>query len=151
MKKTLLIFLTATWVMTAKAQITPTDTAATGTITITKDPRLEILGKKQQDFNKAATYGPRAAKGYRLLVLSSNDRNYVMKVRAELLQNYPEQKVYMTFQAPYIKLKFGDFTEKSDADMYKRFITSAKIVNTSVYLVQEVVEVKGTKEEEDNK
>jgi hypothetical protein len=149
MKKTALIIVTSACIMAAKAQTA--DSTATGTVTITKDPRLEILAKKQQEFNKNYSYGPKAAKGYRLLVLSTNDRNYAMKVRAELLQNYPEQKVYMTFQSPYIKLKFGDFVEKSDAETYRRFIASSKIVSTNVYLVQEVVEVKATKEEDDNK
>jgi hypothetical protein len=120
---------------------------------VTKDPRLDILAKQEAEFNKATVgLGTKAAKGYRLLVLSSNDRSYAMKIRASLLERFPEEKVYMSFQAPFIKLKFGNFVEKDDAEKYRKMITSYKIVTTNVYLVPEVVEVKvdKNKEAEDN-
>jgi len=61
------------------------------------------------------------------------------------LQNFPEQKVYMTFQPPYIKVKFGDFLEKDDADRYKTEIANDKIVTTNIYIVSEMVEIKPDK------
>jgi hypothetical protein len=71
-----------------------------------------------------------------------------MKIRAQLLQTYPEQKVYMTFQAPFIKIKFGNFVEKTDAEKYRKLITTAKIVTNNVYVVAEIVEVKADKNKE---
>ena len=65
-----------------------------------------------------------------------------MKVRALLLQNYPDQKVYMAFQAPFIKLKFGNFVEKAEAEKYRDQIMKAKYVTNNIYVVPEVVEVK---------
>lgn len=94
-----------------------TDTEEPSLITINKDPRLELLAKKEAEF--ASSSAPRAMKGYRLLVLKSNDREYAMRVRAQLLQNYPDQKVYMSFEAPFIKLRFGNFVEKEDAENSK--------------------------------
>jgi hypothetical protein len=128
-----------------------------GKVTVIKDARLDVLAKTQaaaaasgnDDVKK--NYGPRAAKGYRLMVLSSNDRDQAMKVRSQLLQRYPEQKVYMAFQAPYIKLKFGNFVDKSEADRYKKMIKQAGIVTTNVYLVPEIVEVKPSKEDDKEK
>jgi hypothetical protein len=120
-----------------------------GKVTVIKDARIDVLGKKQYELNTSApSLGPRAAKGYRLMVISSNDRDLAMKVRAQLLQRFPEQKVYMAFQAPYIKIKFGNFVEKSDADRYKKMIKQAGIVSTNVYLVPETVEVKPDKDKE---
>lgn len=149
MKQTAIVFFSVLLFSTAQAQtVVPKDSVVTGTITVTKDPRLDILAKKEQEFNKAVALGPRAAKGYRLLVVNSNDRNYAMNVRAQLLQNFPEQKVYMSFQAPFIKLKFGNFTDKADADRYRKMITNAKIVTNNVFVVSEVVEVKGDKNKE---
>ena len=58
------------------AQETPVDSANLGKLTVTKDPRLDILERKEAEFN---VMGTRLAKGYRLLVLKSNDRNYSMK------------------------------------------------------------------------
>lgn len=124
------------------------DSVIGGIVSVSKDPRLDILGKKVAEFNEAAASGLKAAKGYRLLVLSSNDRDYAMKVRAQLLQKFPEQKVYMTFQAPYIRLKFGNFVDKEDAERYRKMLNSGKIVTTNIYLVPEIVEVKPDKNKE---
>ena len=149
MKQTMLLIFTSLFVVAAHAQIPVTDSAVTGKVTVIKDPRLDILAQKEAEFNKATVgMGSKAAKGYRLLVVSSNDRNYAMKVRAELLQRFPEQKPYMTFQAPFIKIKFGDFVEKGEAERYKKMIASYKIVTNNIYLVSEVVEVKADKNKE---
>jgi len=149
MKRIMTVFFASLFFMLANAQITSADSAVTGKVTVNKDARLDILAKKEAEFNAATVgMGTKAAKGYRLLVLSSNDRNYAMKVRAQLLQQFPDEKVYMTFQAPFIKLKFGNFIEKTDAEKYRKIITSYKIVTTNVYLVPEIVEVKIDKNKE---
>ncbi len=150
-----LCFLSTT---TLAQQIVVSDTVIEAKTTIIKDARIDVLGHKQHEVNVKGgekNLGPRSAKGYRLMVLSSNDRDLAMKVRAQLLQRFPEQKVYMAYLAPYIKLKFGNFVEKGDADRYKKMIKQAGIVSTNVYLVPEIVEVKPDKdkdkEKEDNK
>ena len=128
---------------------TITDSTGSGKVTVVKDPRLDILAKKEAEFNKTTVgLGSKAAKGYRLLVVNSNDRNYAMKVRTQLLQLFPDQKPYMTFQAPFIKIKFGDFVEKGEAERYKKMIASYKIVTNNIYLVSEIVEVKADKNKE---
>ncbi|MEO5893031.1 MAG: SPOR domain-containing protein [Ferruginibacter sp.] len=130
-----------------KAQVTISkDTNVTaGKVTVYKDSRLDILAKIEADFNDASALGPKAAKGYRLMVLSTNDRTQAMNLRARLLQRFPEQKVYMSFQPPYIKLKFGNFLEKTEADQYKKEITQNKLVTTNIYLVPEIIEIKPDK------
>ena len=146
MKKAASIILLLVIIKSSYAQdSTRVDSAITGKISVSKDPRLDIIGKKELEFN---TMGMKAAKGFRLLVMSSNDRDKVMLVRAKLLQQFPDQKVYMTFQAPYIKLKFGNFVEKPDAEKYRDQIAKARIVTTNVYVVPEVVEVKPDKNKE---
>lgn len=119
-----------------------------GKVTIFKDSRLDILAKKEAEFNEAIAMGPKSARGYRLMVLSTNDRALAMNLRAKLLQRFPEQKVYMSFQPPYIKLKFGNFLEKAEADQYKKEITSNKLVTTNIYLVPEIIEIKPDKNKE---
>ena len=71
-----------------------------------------------------------------------------MKLRAQLLQRFPEQKVYMSFQPPYIKLRFGNFVEKADADKYKKEITRTKLVTNNIYLLNETIEVKPDKDKD---
>jgi len=129
----------------AAAQVKATDSIVGGIITVDKDPRLDLLAKKEAEFNAAAALGPHAEKGYRLLILSSNDNAYAMKVRAQLLQRYPDQKIYMTFQAPYIKLKLGNFVDKGEAEKFRDRVTKDRVVANNVYLVAEIVEVKGDK------
>lgn len=123
-----------------------TDTVQ-GTINIVKDGRLDILAAKQLEINKTIA---KTGKGYRLMVLNSNDQAFAMKVRQQLLQNFPDQKVYMSFQAPFIKIKFGNFIEKADAEKYKKIILAARIVTTNVYLVPEIIEIKPDKNKDDN-
>ena len=113
-----------------------------GKVTVIKDPRLDLLAKKEYEFN---TMGMKSAKGYRLLVISSNDKDKVMAIRSKLLQDFPDQKVYMTFQFPNIKLKFGNFVDKTEAERFRDLLGKMKIVTNNVYLVPEVVEVKPDK------
>ena len=145
MKKSVFtIFFTSVYLL-GLAQTNITDSMNAGKVTVIKDPRLDILAKKEAEFNG---YGTKLAKGFRLLVLKSNDRDYAMKVRAQLLQNFPDQKVYMTFQAPFIKLKFGNFVEKADAEKFRDMIMKGKFVTNNVYIVPEVVEIKPDKNKE---
>ncbi|MBS1511330.1 MAG: hypothetical protein JST86_10855 [Bacteroidetes bacterium] len=150
MKKLLILPVLIIVFATVHAQTTtPADSAARGTITVNKDPRMDLLAKQEADINKATVgLGTKAAKGYRLLVANSNDRNYVMNLRTALLRRYPEQKVYLTFQSPFFKLKFGDFTEKDDAEKYRKAIAAAKLATTNIYLIPEIVEVKADKNKE---
>jgi hypothetical protein len=157
MKKGLILLLVV-GVMGAKAQITPVvpankleaDTAIEkGKITVYKDARLNILAGKQAAGTGGNTpLGPRSAKGYRLMIINTNDRDLAMKIRSQLLQRFPEQKIYMSFKPPYIQLKFGNFVEKGEADRYKTNIKRSGIVSTNIYAVPEIVEVKPQKEGE---
>ena len=142
MKKILSPVVLLVVITNVSAQNSPVDTVYTGTVVVNKDPRLDVLAKKELEFNML---GLKSAKGYRLLVLSSNDRDKVMSVRAKLLQQFPDQKVYMTFQAPFIKLKFGNFVEKAEAEKFRDLLSKTRIVTTNVYVVPEVVEVKPDK------
>ena len=151
MKKIYSFLISALFLIPAFAQNNdPQDTIIEGKVTIYKDSRLNILAKKEAAFNEANGYslGPRSAKGYRLMLLSTNDRPAAMKLRAQLLQRFPEQKVYMSFQPPYIKLRFGNFVDKADADKYKKEITRTKLVTNNIYLLNETIEVKPDKDKE---
>lgn len=114
-------------------------------VTIIKDSRLNELAKKELAFNEAMAAAPKTARGYRLKLLSTNDRPLAMKVRTQLLQRFPEQKVYMSFQPPYIQLKFGNFLDREEAENYKNEITRYKLVTSNIYLVTEIIELKPDK------
>jgi hypothetical protein len=156
MKKYFLLIVTLFTVSFLYAQTSTIDTTVKGNLTIIKDNRIEALVKAEAEFNKSYAASAKSAKGYRLMVISSSDRNIVMNLRSQLLQIYPDQKVYMSFQPPYIKLKFGNFLEKSEADDVKKDITKRKLVTNNIYIIPETIEIKPDKtkakeKEKDNK
>jgi hypothetical protein len=129
------------------AQTTPADTTVPGKVTVNKDPRLDLLAKAQVDIAVMnSKMAARFTKGYRLFVLKTDDRDYAMKVRAYLLQTFPEEKVIMSYQAPFIKMKFGDFVEKEDAEKAKKQIEKGGIVKGGVYVVPDTIELKPDKD-----
>ena len=74
------------------------------------------------------------------MLLSTADRAQAMQLRSNLLQQYPDQKVYMVFVTPYIKIKFGNFTDKSEAEKMRKQLAKSKIVPGNIYLLPEMVE-----------
>lgn len=147
MKKIIYIFFLL-FTSTAEAQVTGTDSVVPGKITVIKDSRLDELARREAAFNEALAAAAKSSKGYRLMILNTNDRPFAMKVRSQLLQNFPEQKVYMGFQPPFIKLKFGNFQTKEDAEMYKKDILKLKIITGNIYLLPETIETKPEKNKE---
>ena len=131
-----------------------TDSTMMGTAVVIKDPRIDILGKKMAEYNSSLstvtyTNGLTSAKGYRLMVISTSDRELAMKIRAQLYQMFPDQKQYMSYQMPNIKVRFGNFLDKADADRARKQIMATKLVANNIYVLPETIEVKPSKEEKD--
>ena len=145
MKKLLLISLFNLLIVSAWAQNNIADSVTLGTVMVQKDPRIETLGKKMAEYNESLASKLHNTRGYRLMLLSTNDRTQALQVRSQLLQLFPDQSIYMIFQSPYIKLKFGNFLERAEADDYRKQIIAAKIVSGNIYIVPETVEVKAEK------
>jgi hypothetical protein len=151
MKKLFFLLVIAIPFGTVFAQTTPEDTTVAPKVVINKDPRLDLLAKAQVDVvNANIKLAARYGKGYRLFVLKTDNRDYAMKVRAYLLQNFPDEKVIMTFQAPFIKMKFGDFIDKDEAEKYKKLITKGGVVTGGIYVVPDTIEIKPDKEDKGN-
>ncbi|MDB5198080.1 MAG: hypothetical protein JWO92_43 [Chitinophagaceae bacterium] len=146
MKKFLFSFLFLTGLQT----FAQTDSINPFAVVVHKDFRLDILARKEAELNAAATkLAARTGMGYRLQVLSTNDRELAMKTRTQLLQRYPDQKVYMLYQAPYVKLRFGNFLTKQEAELYKNQI-SRMLGDASIYTISERIEIKPEKETKEN-
>ncbi len=132
-------------IMMAAAWAQSPDSIVKPSIKITKDDRIDILGKKMAEYNESLALKIRMEKGYRLMLLNTTDRALAIQVRSKLLQQFPDQNVYMTFQSPYIKLKFGDYLEQEDAEKMRKQIADMKIIAGNIYVVPEMVEVKPDK------
>lgn len=122
------------------------DPTADNKVVVHMDYRLDILARKEAELNtETLKVLSRIGHGYRLMILNTNDRAYAMKVRGDLLQKFPEQKTYMWFANPYIKIKFGNFLTKVDADYYKNKIS--KMLNgATIYYLPENIELKPDKD-----
>ena len=110
-------------------------------VVVFKDYRLNILARKETELN-AINYKrqQRTVMGYRLMVLNTNDKDYAFKIRAELLKKFPDQKPYMWYSSPYIRIKFGDFKTKEEAEIYRKQI-SDMLGGATVYYLEEPVEI----------
>ena len=110
-------------------------------VVVFKDYRLDILGRKEAELN-AINYKKQVhtVLGYRLMVLNTSDKSYAFKVRAELLERFPDQKPYMWYANPYIRIKFGNFRTKEEADVYKKQI-SDMLGGATIYYLQEPIEI----------
>lgn len=127
----------------AKAQ----SDSSSGTAVVIKDSRIDILGKKMADYNEGLAMNIRSGKGYRLMVISTNDRDKAMQVRSQLYQLFPDQKQYMSYQIPNIKIKFGNFLDKDAAEKAKKQIIAQKLVTGNIYVLAETIEIKPEKKD----
>jgi len=73
-------------------------------------------------------------------VINTSDRNAAISAKTKIYQLYPELKAYLLYQAPYFRLRVGNFTDKDEAEDYRK--TLSKEFPNSVFLVRDTVEVK---------
>jgi hypothetical protein len=113
----------------------------TSGIVVHKDPRIDLLIKKQIDINEETTRDTRRTmSGFRIQVINSNDRNKVFAAKARIYQSYPELKPYLMYQPPYYKLKVGNFKTKEEAEEYRKELS--RDFPTGLYIVRDIIEVK---------
>lgn len=118
-----------------------------GSIVVEKDPRVDLLIKKQAQINEETTRDSRRnIPGYRIQVINSSDRNKVFSVKTTIYQKYPDLKPYLIYQAPNYKLKLGNFKTAEEAEPYLQQLT--KLFPTGVYVIHDIIEVKPDKPNE---
>jgi hypothetical protein len=117
------------------------------TMVLHRDSRLDVLTKKQGEINKtsatAATMNVTSSgqvKGYRIMVLNSTDRELAYKTKGMLLSRFGGHGVYLSYQAPFFKLKIGDFYAKGDAEDLKRQV--ATLMTKGVYVVPDIIKLR---------
>jgi hypothetical protein len=111
---------------------------------IYKDSRIDGLIKKQISINEESTRDSRRnIPGYRLQVINTNDRSAAMNAKSKVYQLYPELKAYLLYQAPYFRLRVGNFKDKEEANDYKKQL--AKEFPGGISIVRDIIEVKPEK------
>jgi len=77
-----------------------------------QDSALTRLVNIHRQYNFFAN---RYHKGYRIQVISTDDRDRANQVRAYLLQRFPQYRAYLQYHAPYFRVRIGDFLSEADA------------------------------------
>ena len=143
MKKYLLIILLFKFLANdLTAQVFVTDTTANGKSFIHKDERVDLLGRKMTEYYESLSKKIQMTDGFRLLVVNTSDRNMAMQTRTALIKAYPDQKLYMSFLAPNIKIKMGNFIEREEAEKMKDQLEKTNLISGNIYIVPEKVEQK---------
>lgn len=116
-------------------------------VVIHKDPRVDILLKKQGDVNAAIKKAnARTAKGYRLLVINTNKRDEAIAAKTKVYTNFPELKAYLVYQSPYFRLKVGNFRTREEAQQYQKSL--GFYFPKGVFIVPDTVEITPEKDSE---
>jgi len=147
MKKIGLLCLMISMAAFASAQMV-TDTISSS-VSVIKDSRFDLLTKKKAEINKKAVDFKKNSKGYRIQVLNTTDRNQALTAKSKLLSLYPEHKTYLMYQAPYFKIRIGNFIEKNDAEALKKELT--RMFPAGVFVIPSDIEVKPERDKEDSK
>jgi SPOR domain len=114
---------------------------STSSIVIHKDPRIDLLVKKQIEVNEETTRNARRfVSGYRIQVINTSDRNAAIAAKTKIYQLFPELKAYLLYQSPYFRLRVGNFKDKEEAEDYRKALASE--FPNSVFLVRDTVEIK---------
>ncbi|TWI81082.1 sporulation related protein [Lacibacter cauensis] len=145
MYKFILLFLFVSISAATYAQMI-TDTVSNN-VFVVKDSRIDLLAKKKAEINKKAADARRPTKGFRIQVLNTTDRTQALAAKSKLLAQYPEHKTYLLYQAPYFKLRIGNFVERNEADDLKKEL--AKMFPTGVFIIPSDIEYKAPPEKEE--
>ena len=115
-------------------------------VVVHKDPRLDLLVKKQVQINEETSrLARRTMKGYRLLVINTNKREDAINAKTQVYTYFPELKAYLTYQSPYFKLKAGNFKTRDEAEDYQKKLNT--IFSKGVFIMADIIEVKPEKTE----
>jgi hypothetical protein len=79
-------------------------------------------------------------------VVNTNKRDDATRVKSELLSRFPEHKSYIMFQAPYFKVRIGNFLKREDAEKLRKQLM--RFYPQGVYVVDDGIEYTFTDEQE---
>ena len=121
----------------------------TSSVVVHKDPRIDLLLKKQGEVNAAIRKAnARTARGYRLLVINTNKRDDAIAAKTKVYTNFPELKAYLVYQSPYFKLKVGNFKTREEAQQYQK--TLGYYFPKGVFIMADTIEITPEKDLENN-
>ena len=115
-------------------------TVDTSSVIVHKDPRIDLLVKKQIQINEETTRDSRRnMPGYRIQVVSSTDRNKVYAAKSKVYQQFPDLRPYVIYQPPYYKLRVGNFRTQPEAEDFEKQLS--QLFPSGLYVIRDTIEV----------
>ncbi|MBI3137814.1 MAG: SPOR domain-containing protein [Sphingobacteriales bacterium] len=116
----------------------------TNYVKVHKDSRVDLLVKKQAQINEETSRaGRRTDKGFRLLIISTSNRDEALTAKTKVYTYFPELKAYLWHQSPYYKVKAGNFKDRKDAEAYQKKLN--RYFPKGVFIMNDTIEVKSVK------
>ena len=117
---------------------------SSGSVRVHKDPRVEMLVKKQAQINEETSrLARKTGKGYRLMIINTNNRDEAIAAKTKIYTFFPELKAYLFYQSPYFRLKVGNFTERKEAEAYQKRLNV--YFPKGVFIMSDIVEIRPDK------
>ncbi|HRF17161.1 MAG TPA: SPOR domain-containing protein, partial [Chitinophagaceae bacterium] len=105
--------------------------------------------KKQATINEVTSRdGRRTDKGFRLMIISTNNRDEAIAAKTKVYTYFPELKAYLWYQSPYFRVKAGNFKDRKDAEAYQKRLNV--YFPKGVFIMKDIIEVKPGRGEEDD-
>ncbi len=111
-------------------------TTAGGGINVFKDSRLDMVIQKQIYINTVAM---RNIPGFRVQVVLTNNRGKAMEIKSRLIQLFPDYRTYLSFEAPYFRVRIGDFRTREDAQDLQNQVS--KYFPDGVFTARDIINV----------
>jgi hypothetical protein len=117
--------------------------ADTSGVVVTKDPRIDMLVRKQIAANELATRESRRnVPGFRIQVMNTPDRSKIYDAKAKVYEQFPDWKPYVLYQAPNYKLRVGDFKTEDEAQAALQQLQQSKLFPEGMYVIHAIIELK---------
>jgi len=143
------IFFTIGFIYFASQLFAQNKPADSSSVIIHKDPRIDLLIRKQSEVNDVASRDERKiGKGFRLLVINTNKRDEAIAAKTKVYTYFPELKAYLIYQSPFFKLKVGNFKERSDAEDYQKKLDH--YFPKGVFIMSDMIELNLEKDQGQN-
>jgi hypothetical protein len=152
-----ILFLVGTVALSAQEDVPKADSLVPeATISVEKDLRVDELMDKKISIAKVVSNketftgktvlvkkdkeGRANVPGFRIQVMNTTDRAAVYAMKGKLYQIYPNHKQYVVAQAPFFKLRFGNFTTRVEAEKYRKALSP--MFPNGVYIVSDIIETR---------
>ena len=113
---------------------------ANDSVIVIKDARMDMLSVKQAYINKRTSMMTSTGlyKGFRIQLISTASRDAAQQMKTDMMNKYPDQKIYMLFQSPNFKVRMGNFLKRKDAERFR--IQLMRYFPQGVYIVEDAIE-----------